>query len=59
MSRKEELALQRSVGVKKFSDMTVLLASAPRDIVEVLRINAVIRSSSTILVGGMREGGSN
>ena len=55
LRRKEEKALQRSVGINGFSDMALLLSSAPRDLVELLRINTVIRSSSSLLVGGGRR----
>ncbi|GAX82134.1 hypothetical protein CEUSTIGMA_g9562.t1 [Chlamydomonas eustigma] len=53
--RAEERALQRSVGINKFSDMALMLSTAPRDLVEMLRINTVIRASSTLLGVNMQD----
>jgi hypothetical protein len=46
----EERALQQAVGVKGFGDMAALMAEAPRDLIELLRINTVIRAASNRLV---------
>lgn len=44
------MALQRKYGIKGFGDMTLMLSLIPRDMMELLRINTVIRSSSALLV---------
>jgi len=38
--------------------MTLLLSTAPKDLVELLRINTVIRASTSTLVGGSKGGRS-
>lgn len=43
-SRQEQREMQRAAGVASFGDITQLLSSAPRDIVELLRITAVVRN---------------
>jgi len=48
-SRREEEALQRSVGVRGFSDFATLLSTAPHDVVELLRINSVVKATSNAL----------
>lgn len=48
-NRTEELALQKKYGVKGFGSMTLMLSLIPRDLMELLRINTVIRSSSSLL----------
>ena len=47
----DEVALQRKYGVRGFGDLMQTLALVPRDIMELLRINTVIRASSSQLVG--------
>jgi aarF domain-containing kinase len=41
--------MQRAAGVASFGDITQLLSSAPRDIVELLRITAVVRNVDAAL----------
>ncbi len=41
------------MGINCFSDMTLILSTAPRDLVELLRINTVIRASTSLLVRGV------
>jgi hypothetical protein len=36
--------MQRAAGVSSFTDMSILLQTAPREVVELLRITAVVRS---------------
>ena len=52
LRRQEERKLQRAAGINSFGDMAALLASAPRDLVELLRVNTVIRGVANQLVGG-------
>lgn len=47
--RLEERELQRRVGIHNFSDMSRLLALASPDIVDLLRINTVVRGTSSAL----------
>ena len=57
--RVEERTLQQSVGITGFSDITSLLASASKDLVELLRINTVVRGVTNQLVSvqqGAEEG---
>ncbi len=41
--------MQRAAGVSSMTDISQLVASAPRDVVEVLRITAVVRSVTSCL----------
>eukprot|EP00879_Flechtneria_rotunda_P030679 GHRR01033345.1.p1 GENE.GHRR01033345.1~~GHRR01033345.1.p1 ORF type:complete len:123 (+),score=22.71 GHRR01033345.1:377-745(+) len=41
--------MQRAAGVSSFGDITQLLATAPRDVVELLRIAAVVRNVTASL----------
>lgn len=41
--------MQRAAGVTTFGDVSQLLNTAPRDVVEVLRITAVVRSVTSVL----------
>ncbi|KAL6757375.1 ABC1 family-domain-containing protein [Haematococcus lacustris] len=54
-NRVEERALQRAAGISGFGDMANLLSTAPRDLVELLRIHTVIRSVSSQLGVSMEE----
>jgi hypothetical protein len=49
MHREEQRAMQRAAGVASFGDVSQLLASAPRDVVELLRIAAVVRAVTAAL----------
>lgn len=51
----EERELQRKVGINNFGDITQLLATASRALVDVLRINTVIRGTSNLLGVTMAE----
>lgn len=48
--RSEERAVQKAAGIRGVGDMAALLQSAPKPVIEVLRINTVIRSISNHLV---------
>mmetsp|Transcript_28800 Transcript_28800/g.73421 ORF Transcript_28800/g.73421 Transcript_28800/m.73421 type:complete len:584 (-) Transcript_28800:963-2714(-) len=54
-TREEERALQRSVGINGFGDMAALLQHASRELVELLRINTIIRGVANQLGIGMEE----
>eukprot|EP00200_Dunaliella_tertiolecta_P002129 CAMPEP_0202345886 /NCGR_PEP_ID=MMETSP1126-20121109/4923_1 /ASSEMBLY_ACC=CAM_ASM_000457 /TAXON_ID=3047 /ORGANISM="Dunaliella tertiolecta, Strain CCMP1320" /LENGTH=529 /DNA_ID=CAMNT_0048937235 /DNA_START=217 /DNA_END=1806 /DNA_ORIENTATION=+ len=54
-TREEERRLQQSLGIEGFSDMSELLQTASRDLVELLRINTVIRAVSNQLGVSMDE----
>jgi hypothetical protein len=41
--------MHRAAGVTTFGDISQLLSTAPRDVVEVLRITAVVRSVTSVL----------
>lgn len=48
-NRREQRRLRRSIGVKNFGDINMMLSAAPRDVVELVRITTMIRKSSLIL----------
>jgi phage antirepressor YoqD-like protein len=50
--RAEERAVRKAAGIAGVGDMAALLQAAPRELVEVLRINTVIRSITGQLVRG-------
>ncbi|WIA14941.1 hypothetical protein OEZ85_001652 [Tetradesmus obliquus] len=48
-NKEEQKEMQRAAGVASFGDITQLLATAPRDVVELLRIAAVVRNVTASL----------
>ncbi|KAF8056338.1 Adck1 [Scenedesmus sp. PABB004] len=48
-NKQEQREMQRAAGVASFGDITQLLATAPRDVVELLRIAAVVRNVTATL----------
>jgi aarF domain-containing kinase len=48
-SRREQRKLRRSIGVKNVGDINKMLSSAPRDLVELIRVTTMIRKSSLVL----------
>lgn len=53
--RDEREKMQRAAGVSSFGDMSMLLNTAPREVVELLRITAVVRSVTGPLGAGRAE----
>eukprot|EP00798_Chlamydomonas_sp_ICE-L_P018837 gene18837-25385_t len=54
-TREEEQAVRAKAGFDRFSDMTAMMASVSRELVELLRINTVIRGVSSQLGINMQD----